>query len=653
MRKTVIGLFLLIVMFIHLLSTQVVFASEPTVMKVSEQKHLVFKGVKRYHSTIDVKNDVGQSYRQNVNLVVKSIDAELVEVVPWAMFTSTGVWTFGNVKQIAEDFERKKPGYRVIAGVNGDYFAYPPSRTINMMVTQGGDIINPVNHHKYFSVGFSSSGQQLLRMEEIKYNDYYLTVYDENGAILYGEWLVGINKSSLSDGQTAVYFDTDVNISGVTKYIVSRPERLTNLGGAFFGRGAINDITTDTIKVSNRSFGIATKDETLKTILNQKPIIRVQRYPRWDALTIDHVIGVDSQIVKEGIIPSFSEIGGQSVDNTKSRHPRTSFGITEEGDFIIATVDGRQGSGPAGVVSYGVDLRELGAIMKSYGAVQAFNIDGGGSTQMVVRTDDGLVFVNSPSEGPHLGGSRYRTVANALLFVVPDVHVETTFKNPTASSIDLNYSISSLEDVNVKSVYLLLNNRTISLDRLSGERTLEGLSNEILNPLNIEVEYEKDGITYRRVIKSKLIDLRFGAGQRDPLPPSDFKVTFDPLDSNRLKLIIQFTDQDRMLDRIVVSHQQDTKVYVAQSEAPGIHSVVIEEIKPNTEYDFTIGYFIKDSVLIHPIEGDFTYQYTIDEEPDVEDNNQQASSIHWPSVILLVILGSMILISLVVYIIKR
>jgi hypothetical protein len=87
-------------------------------------------------------------------------------------------------------------------------------------------------------------------------------------------------------------------------------------------------------------------------------------------------------------------------------HPRTALGITAAGDLVMATVDGRQSG-----FSRGVDLDELAELMLSRGAVQALNMDGGGSTTMAVRLpgDPEVSVVNRPSAGRESG------VANSLL----------------------------------------------------------------------------------------------------------------------------------------------------------------------------------------------------------------------------------------------
>ncbi len=86
-----------------------------------------------------------------------------------------------------------------------------------------------------------------------------------------------------------------------------------------------------------------------------------------------------------------------------TRHPRTGVGYTVTGDTLIwTTVDGRQDS------SAGMTLSEFADLMISHGVFQGLNLDGGGSTTMVIN---GTV-VNSPSDA-----KGERPVANCLLLV--------------------------------------------------------------------------------------------------------------------------------------------------------------------------------------------------------------------------------------------
>ncbi|HEY3715588.1 MAG TPA: phosphodiester glycosidase family protein [Jatrophihabitantaceae bacterium] len=73
----------------------------------------------------------------------------------------------------------------------------------------------------------------------------------------------------------------------------------------------------------------------------------------------------------------------------EQRQPRTMAGIDGHGRLLLVTVDGRQPG-----TSEGVTIQEGGRLMRELGAVDAMNLDGGGSSAMAVN---GLL-VNHPSD---------------------------------------------------------------------------------------------------------------------------------------------------------------------------------------------------------------------------------------------------------------
>ncbi|HEX6261492.1 MAG TPA: phosphodiester glycosidase family protein, partial [Actinomycetota bacterium] len=86
-----------------------------------------------------------------------------------------------------------------------------------------------------------------------------------------------------------------------------------------------------------------------------------------------------------------------------ARHPRTAVGITRTGKVLLVVVDGRRPRW-----SRGMTLVELAREMRRLGAVSAVNLDGGGSSTMVVR--DRLV--NRPSDP-----TGERAVSSAVLLL--------------------------------------------------------------------------------------------------------------------------------------------------------------------------------------------------------------------------------------------
>ena len=90
----------------------------------------------------------------------------------------------------------------------------------------------------------------------------------------------------------------------------------------------------------------------------------------------------------------------------KARHPRTVIGMDRDGNTLtILTVDGRRPG-----VSIGMTGPELGEEMKRLGCDTAMNLDGGGSSELVLRDAETgkLMVMNQPSDG------RERAVADVL-----------------------------------------------------------------------------------------------------------------------------------------------------------------------------------------------------------------------------------------------
>ena len=96
---------------------------------------------------------------------------------------------------------------------------------------------------------------------------------------------------------------------------------------------------------------------------------------------------------EEGLRPPFSA----------TRHPRSAVALRPDGTVLLVAVDGR-----APGHSAGMSLQELAAFLRTLGATEALNLDGGGSTALVL----GDSVVSRPSDA-----AGERPVANALLLL--------------------------------------------------------------------------------------------------------------------------------------------------------------------------------------------------------------------------------------------
>jgi exopolysaccharide biosynthesis protein len=118
-----------------------------------------------------------------------------------------------------------------------------------------------------------------------------------------------------------------------------------------------------------------------------------------DAVTVSTAVDPDWAEVRNALGGNLIIKDGEPLDLSLEKYtlpnPRTALGVTESGDVVLATVDGRSET------SGGMALADLADLMRSFGVMNALNLDGGGSTTMVVdpEGDAPLSVVNDPSDG--------------------------------------------------------------------------------------------------------------------------------------------------------------------------------------------------------------------------------------------------------------
>jgi exopolysaccharide biosynthesis protein len=123
------------------------------------------------------------------------------------------------------------------------------------------------------------------------------------------------------------------------------------------------------------------------------------------------VIGGYPMLMSNGVV-----VAKDCTESLCMRHPRTAVGIRADGKLLLVVVDGRQTGW-----SVGMTLVELANLMKYLGAATAMNMDGGGSSTMVVKG----VVKNRPSDGTE------RAVTNSIL-ILPGA--DTGEPTPTAAA---------------------------------------------------------------------------------------------------------------------------------------------------------------------------------------------------------------------------
>ncbi len=133
---------------------------------------------------------------------------------------------------------------------------------------------------------------------------------------------------------------------------------------------------------------------------NSQPVLAVRE---------DKKVIISSRLAKtKGIrtaVVGFSIVlrDGVVTGTEKPLHPRTAAAVSEDGRYLyLLVVDGRQEG-----YSEGASTREIGAMLKELGGWQGVNLDGGGTSTMVIDGRDGKAkVVNRPIHGGIPGRER-------------------------------------------------------------------------------------------------------------------------------------------------------------------------------------------------------------------------------------------------------
>lgn len=119
------------------------------------------------------------------------------------------------------------------------------------------------------------------------------------------------------------------------------------------------------------------------------------------------MLGGGPQLIKARKVAITDKQEKMATGFATDRHPRTAIAQLDSGKLLLVTVDGRQLG-----ISMGMSLYALADLLLELGAVEAMNLDGGGSTTMVVHNK----IVNKPSDQ-----TGERPVSDAILvFPQPD-----------------------------------------------------------------------------------------------------------------------------------------------------------------------------------------------------------------------------------------
>ncbi|KXG74319.1 hypothetical protein AN618_23420 [Fervidicola ferrireducens] len=252
-----------------------------------------------------------------------------------------------------------------VAGVNGDFFIMAnPSSPIGIQIAGGKLISTPSNRDDMASFALTYEKiPQILRFE------FTGKIIAPNGTFTD---VGGVNKLGNGYGKIMIYTPefgkTTPQVPATSPeltYAVVKEGRVVSI---FDGRSA--EIPEGGIVLA----GGGGASSFLKNNFFIGDEVKIELHVTPDISNLKMALGGGAILVDNGKIPvGFSH-------NIAGQHPRTAVGFTKDGKkLILVVVDGRQAQ------SRGMTQEELARLMLSLGAYNALNLDGGGSSTMVVR----------------------------------------------------------------------------------------------------------------------------------------------------------------------------------------------------------------------------------------------------------------------------
>ena len=394
-----------------------------------------------------------------VRQVCNAIEIPSVEglvVTTWADI-SPSKWNMSHVNAVAKKYEEAHPGYKVIAATNGDF--YDINANNNFPRTPTGCEISDGNYFKsiptrstnYQVVSFTNDGSKnsikAYNQNVVKVNETpTLGIFDENDNLIASYSINKVNEAP-GENEISVFYGTyngekkfvAQSVTGTSKatFVVGKALYcLPHSAKDFYGLGVING--NEASETTSESFVIKSNNDEVNAKLDKGVKIRVQYEWNGAASGVKDAVNAGTQILVNGTIASNANTGDGS--RMSARHPRTAVGVKDNGAIVLMVNDGRQES----IGRYGSYGDELAAMMQAFGCVDAFNLDGGGSSILYYLDGDELVLGNKYSDASE------RSISNIVLVAVKEPDVEVNFTEMGSRSVDVEVKVNDAGRHNIK-----------------------------------------------------------------------------------------------------------------------------------------------------------------------------------------------------------
>ncbi len=302
-------------------------------------------------------------------------------------------------------------GYRVVAGINGDFYNVNTGLPIGLVVTDG---VLRSSDAGYYAIGFRADGTAILGKPSIRVSaDLGYTVDDGFGTSTeVVRPVAAVNKARTNSGIFLYTYDfnakhtTGTTEAGVNVVCAIEEGRLT-IGGTVTARverveeSTVTALQPGEIVLSANSQADTYYSAALRSMQPGSTVTLSVTAADEGWNDVKYAVGALYCLAENGVVASGLAAG---------TNPRTAVGQKADGTLVFYTVDGRR-SGH----SIGASMTQVGERLLELGCQTVLCLDGGGSTNLAVTTPDSTTatIINRPSETG-------RKVTNQVFLVASD-----------------------------------------------------------------------------------------------------------------------------------------------------------------------------------------------------------------------------------------
>lgn len=262
-------------------------------------------------------------------------------------------------------------GYRVVAGINGDYYDTANGIALGSVMSEG--VFRNISG-SYYALGFYDDGTAVMGKPNLRINaetdsgsTFGITAMNyvrqtSFGIFLYDDSFNARGTIGTSEPGLDVICSVDRGELGIGEELTLRVENIVESGvDTAVGKGqyvlSVNLKSSESYLNAMRALQVGDRVTVSVSASSSE----------WNGVT--NMIGALYQLVENGQVCA-GLVNGSA--------PRTAVGLKRDGSLVMYTIDGRQSG-----YSIGATLTQVAERMVELGCVTALSLDGGGSTALV------------------------------------------------------------------------------------------------------------------------------------------------------------------------------------------------------------------------------------------------------------------------------